>query len=204
MRAGRRQASRRGRRGGDVRFPAFAAEPEDRYAEGQQAGQGAASDEQGFFVQHEWQTSDGCPRFAGSGSIGGSRGLEQKSGFKGQGFDHQLVAALRREAGDAGHQVANHFEFFGRRRHQDPLERVFVLCPGDLLVHQYRQRHLAEYARGQVSFFDGAAGLVGNVFGGGGGFVAAAIGGGGGPRKSGSGPRTPVGNGVPGTASTLP
>src|ERR1035437_705966 len=199
MHAGRWQGGRSARRGGGVVFPAFAAEQESPYAEDQQGRQGAAPDEQRSFVEHrrEWQTGGGCPRFARSSRIGGPRGFEQKCGFKGQGFDHQLVAALRREAGNAGHQVANHFQFFRSRRYQDPFERVFVLFPGDLLVHQYSQRHFAEYARGQVGFFDGAAGLIGDVFRGAGGFVGAAVGAGGGPRQGGSRARDAVGSHPP-------
>src|ERR1019366_2549509 len=126
-----------------------------------------------------------------------TRRLQQKSGLKGQGFNHQLVAAFRRKSRDAGHQVVNDLQFFRRRRDQDAFEAVLVFFPGDILVHQYRQRHFADYARWQVRLFNGAAGLIGDVFRGAGGFVGAAVGTGGGPRKSGSGSRDTVGNRPP-------
>src|ERR1017187_6932688 len=200
VRAGRLKGRRTAHRGGGVHVPPFAAEQEGHKGRDQHTRQDAATDEQRFLVQRkgECQPAGRYPRFVGSRHAWEStRRLQQKSGLKGQGFNHQLVAAFRRESRDAGHQVVNDLQFFRRRRDQDPFEAVFVLFPSDILVHQYRQRHLAEYARGQVRLFDGAAGLIGDVFRGAGGFVGAAVGTGGGPRKGGSGPRDAIGNRPP-------
>src|ERR1017187_1065269 len=193
------QGRRTGRGGGGQLVPPFAAEQEGHNGQDQQSRQGAATDQQRLFVQRKGECqAAGRPRFIGSSrNWVSSRGLQQKSGFKGQGFNHQLVAAFRRESCDAGHQIVNHFQFFRRRRDQDAFEAVFVFFPGAILAHQYRQRHFAKYARRQMSLFDGSAGLIGDVFRGAGSLVGPAVGTGGGPRKGGSGPRDAVGNRPP-------
>src|ERR1035441_6909521 len=105
VRAGRLQGRRTAHGGGVLPVPPFAAEQEGHNCQDQQTRQDAPADEQRLVIQRkgEYQPAR-CPRFIGSSRTWkSSRGLQQKSGFKGQGFNHQLVAAFRRESRDAGH-----------------------------------------------------------------------------------------------------
>ncbi len=86
-------------------------------------------------------------------------------GFKRESFDDKLIAALGRDAGNAGNEIPDGLHFFGRGR----LDNSFCLRPGAFpshgMIHEYRNGHVLDGALREPNVANHAAGLIGDVLG---------------------------------------